>query len=169
MENGQFALWLVIAGGATLFDYRTYRQAFMEQLAAYELADSLVLPGVVPDAQLPALYRLADGFVFPSVQEGWGLVVLEAIATGLPVLTSAQAPFTEFLSPQDAILTDPQDVDAIAAGMVALSNPTTAQALVNHSRPIIDRYSWRQSAAMHLTLYTQLAGASGVRHPQNEI
>ncbi|MEM6256585.1 MAG: MSMEG_0565 family glycosyltransferase [Cyanobacteria bacterium P01_D01_bin.156] len=89
---------LVIAGGATLFDYRAYRQEFIKLVEAYELADSLILPGVVPDADLPGLYRLADVFVFPSVQEGWGLVVLEAIASGLPVLTSNQAPFTEFLS-----------------------------------------------------------------------
>ncbi|MEM1250971.1 MAG: MSMEG_0565 family glycosyltransferase [Cyanobacteria bacterium P01_H01_bin.21] len=148
---------LIIAGGATLFDYRDYRQQFMELVDAYGLSNRLVLPGVVPDAALPTLYRLADVFVFPSVQEGWGLVVLEAIASGLPVLTSNQAPFTEFLSDQDAALVNPDDVDAIAAAMVNLLAPNIAHSLVNHSQHIIEHYSWQQSAKMHLQLYAELA------------
>ncbi|MEO0352312.1 MAG: MSMEG_0565 family glycosyltransferase [Cyanobacteria bacterium P01_A01_bin.15] len=147
---------LVIAGGATLFDYRAYRQAFIKQVEAYKLADSLILPGVVPDADLPGLYRLADIFVFPSVQEGWGLVLLEAIASGLPVLTSNQAPFTEFLSKREAMLVDPGDVGAIATAMVTLLNPDIAQRLVTHGQSIISRYSWQHSAQMHLALYTRL-------------
>ena len=57
------------------------------------------LPGIVPDADLTGLYRCTAVFCFPSVKGGWGLVVLEAIATGLPVITAKQPPFTEFLSP----------------------------------------------------------------------
>lgn len=155
---------LVIAGGATLFDYRAYRQEFMALADGYGLADSLVLPGVVPDADLPVLYRLADVFAFPSVQEGWGLVVLEAIASRLPVLTSNQAPFTEFLSEQTALLVDPQDGDAIAAAMLTLLRPEIARPLVENSRPIIEKYSWQRSARMHLELYTELtAGIDSVR------
>ena len=146
---------LVIAGGATLFDYQDYRQAFMAQVDAYELADALVLPGVVPDEMMPALYRLADGFVFPSVKEGWGLVVLEAIASALPILTANQAPFTEFLSAEDACLVDPEDVGAIAAGMLSLTNPDPN--LFSRSQTITKRYSWQASAQLHLNLYRQLA------------
>ena len=147
---------LAIAGGATLFDYRDYREQFMSLVRARNLSDALVLLGVVPDEDLPALYRLADGFVFPSVQEGWGLVVLEAIASGLPVLTSNRAPFTEFLTGQEALLVDPTDVAAIAAAMEDLIRPDIARQLVERSRPIAGRYSWRRSAQMHLDLYTQL-------------
>ncbi len=148
---------LIIAGGATLFDYQDYRHEFMELVETYGLGDGLVLPGVVPDADLPALYRLADVFVFPSVQEGWGLVILEAIASGLPIITSNQAPFTEFLSAQDAILIEPGDVDAIATAMLTLLNPQIAQKIIDHSRPIVSHYSWQQSAKMHLELYSELA------------
>ncbi|MFG6095901.1 MSMEG_0565 family glycosyltransferase [Leptothoe sp. ISB3NOV94-8A] len=155
---------LVIAGGATLFDYQAYRQAFMALVEAYDLADGLVLPGVVPDKDLPTLYRLANVFVFPSVQEGWGLVVLEAIASGLPVLTSNQAPFTEFLSPQEARLVAPEEVGAIATAMLNLLNPTIAQPLIHHSQPIISHYSWQQSAKMHLELYNELvSGLNNIR------
>ena len=89
---------LVIVGGATLFDYQDYRQSFMSLAEALHLESAIVLAGIVADQDLPALYRLADAFVFPSIQEGWGLVVLEAIASHIPVLVSNQPPFTEFLS-----------------------------------------------------------------------
>lgn len=155
---------LVIVGGATLFDYQAYRQEFMELVEIYDLADSLVLPGVVPDADLPPLYRLADVFVFPSVQEGWGLVVLEAIASGLPVVTSNQAPFTEFLSQTEAMLVEPGDIDTIATAMLTLLTPDIAHTLSQNSRPIISQYSWRHSAQMHLELYTELtSGTNNVR------
>ena len=145
---------LVIAGGATLFDYRNYRQQFMA-LAQPLPEGALVLPGVVPDADLPALYRLADAFVFPSVQEGWGLVVLEAIASGLPVVTSNQPPFTEFLSDETALLVEPE-VSQIATALQQVLDPTITQRLVTSGPSLIQRYRWRTSAEMHLTLYHQL-------------
>ncbi|MEL7351638.1 MAG: MSMEG_0565 family glycosyltransferase [Cyanobacteria bacterium P01_A01_bin.116] len=147
---------LIIAGGATLFDYQDYRQDFMALVKELNLTDALILPGVVADDALPALYRLADAFVFPSMQEGWGLVVLEAIASGIPVLTANQAPFTEFLSNSSAHLVNPTDIDAIAQAMTSIINPTISQQLICNSQKIIKRYSWEASAKKHLNLYYQL-------------
>ncbi|WP_240518582.1 MSMEG_0565 family glycosyltransferase [Leptolyngbya sp. BC1307] len=144
---------LVIAGGATLFDYQDYRDAFMAIAQVDDLKEALVLPGVVPDEMLPALYRLADAFVFPSVKEGWGLVVLEAIASGLPVLTANRAPFTEFLSSEEACLVEPENVEAIAAGMLSITQPRPRPI---SPETITQRYSWQTSAQMHLDLYRQL-------------
>jgi len=149
---------LVIAGGATLFDYQDYRKEFfaLAQQSGIELGKSLVLPGVIPDSELPALYRLADAFVFPSVKEGWGLVVLEAIASGIPVITSNQPPFTEFLSDQQALLVCPDEPSAIAQAMQAVIQPTVAEKLVQQSQPVCTHYTWAASAEMHLAHYFQL-------------
>ncbi|WP_204140995.1 MSMEG_0565 family glycosyltransferase [Halomicronema sp. CCY15110] len=147
---------LVIAGGATLFDYQPYREQFFEQAAALEVTDALVLPGVVPDADLPRLYRCADVFCFPSVKEGWGLVVLEAIAAGLPVVTANETPFTEFLTPEQAILVQPENVEHIAQGLLAASEPSRSPGLVQRSREILSRYTWEKSAQMHLRAYHSL-------------
>ncbi|MGF1588293.1 MAG: glycosyltransferase [Pleurocapsa sp.] len=108
---------LIIAGGDTLFDYKPYRVAFFNLVQQSEIAigKSLILPGVISDRDLPVLYRCADAFVFPSVKEGWGLVLLEAIASGLPIITSFMPPFTEFLDHETALLVDPHSIDAIAA------------------------------------------------------
>ncbi len=147
---------LVIAGGATLFDYQDYRREFFAWVDQLGVAASLRLPGVIAEADLPALYRCADAFVFPSVQEGWGLVLLEAIAAQLPVLTANQPPFTEFLSDRQACLVDPHNPSAIAQAMRTMVDPSQAQSLVQHSQSALDHYSWEQSATLHLRYYQQL-------------
>ena len=148
---------LVIVGGATLFDYQAYRDQFMALVEHYGMADGLILPGVVSDPVLAQLYRLVDAFVFPSVKEGWGLVVLEAIASGLPVLVSNQAPFTEFLSARSAALVDPTNVEAIATAMLKIIKPDVASQLSQQALTILEGYSWRRSAEMHLELYSELS------------
>jgi len=147
---------LVIAGGATLFDYQPYRERFFQRAAALGVAEALVLPGVVPDVDLPSLYRCADVFCFPSVKEGWGLVVLEAIAAGLPVVTANETPFTEFLASEQAILVNPGNVEQIAQGMLAASEPKRSHALIQQSQTILSRYTWEKSAQMHLRAYQSL-------------
>ncbi|RZM79894.1 MSMEG_0565 family glycosyltransferase [Leptolyngbya iicbica] len=147
---------LIIAGGATLFDYQPYREQFFQRAAALGIMDALVLPGVIPDADLPGMYRCADVFCFPSIKEGWGLVVLEAIAAGLPVVTANETPFTEFLTSEQAILVNPGSVEQIAQGMLAASEPKRSHALVEQSRGILARYTWEKSAQMHLQAYQSL-------------
>ncbi len=134
---------LVIAGGATLFDYQSYRDEFfaLAHQLQIEISRSLVLPGVISDSELPALYRIADAFVFPSVKEGWGLVVLEAIASGLPVITSNQPPFTEFLSQTQALLVDPNSSDAIAQAMHSIVQPDHSISLVQQSQSVLASYT----------------------------
>ncbi|MBD1842644.1 MSMEG_0565 family glycosyltransferase [Cyanobacteria bacterium FACHB-63] len=149
---------LIIAGGATLFDYQAYRDDFfaIAHQLGIEVGHSLVLPGVVADADLPALYRLADAFVFPSVKEGWGLVVLEAIASGLPVITSNQTPFTEFLSEHQALLVSPDFPSSIAQAMQSIVQPDWAHTLVQQSQSILPHYTWEASAQLHLKYYENL-------------
>ncbi|WP_242041671.1 MSMEG_0565 family glycosyltransferase [Alkalinema sp. FACHB-956] len=154
---------LVIAGGATLFDYQTYREQCLQRIKELELEQAIVLPGVIPDADLPSLYRCADSFVFPSVKEGWGLVVLEALASGLPVIVSQQAPFTEFLTPEQALFVDPSNPDTIAQAMLQSVQPQVAQALVQNSHTVLETYSWKTSATMHINHY------QGFTHARNAL
>jgi len=75
--------------------------------------------GFVEDADLPALYAGALGFAFVSVYEGFGLPLLEAMASGVPVLTSNAASMPE-VAGTAALCVDPFDVDAIRAGLLRL-------------------------------------------------
>jgi len=72
--------------------------------------------GRVDDEELAALYRGARCAVYASLYEGFGLPVLEAMACGTPVVTSAGGA-TEEIAGGAAVLVDPTDVDAIAAGI----------------------------------------------------
>jgi glycosyltransferase-like protein len=150
---------LIIAGGATLFDYQRYREDFFAQAQQLGFSwglspgNAVILPGVISDAEMPVLYRCADAFVFPSAKEGWGLVLLEAIASGLPTITSNQPPFTEFLNSDQALLIDPESPRAIAHAMRLVLNPDVAQPLITNSQSILADYTWEKSAKMHINHY----------------
>lgn len=68
--------------------------------------------GFVSEPELAALYAGARGFVFPSIYEGFGLPVIEAMASGVPVVTSNRSCLPE-VSQGAALLVDPDDVDAL--------------------------------------------------------
>ena len=72
--------------------------------------------GFVPHRTLAALYRLASVFAFPSLYEGFGLPPLEAMACGIPVLTSRLSSLPEVVG-DAAVLVDPYDVEDIAHGL----------------------------------------------------
>ena len=111
---------LAVVGGHSFQDYQTYRDEVLGSLASHglRLGDDVVLVGTVPDAELPGWFGAADSFVFPSISEGWGLVVLEALAAGLPVVASDIEVFREFLTHDvDAVLTEAANPSSLAAGM----------------------------------------------------
>jgi glycosyltransferase involved in cell wall biosynthesis len=121
-----------------------------------KIGESLILPGVMPDKDIPVLYRCADAFVFPSVKEGWGLVLLEAIASGLPIITSDILPFTEFLNEESALLVNPNSSNNIAIAMVNILNKNLARKLIDNSSTVPALYSWQKSAQIHLKHYSKL-------------
>ena len=90
---------LVVAGGATLFDYRDEIDRWAARRAEIGLTDDDVRElGPVSDDELERLYRAADVLAFPSVAEGFGLVVLEALSAGLPVVASDIPVLRSFLT-----------------------------------------------------------------------
>ena len=150
---------LVIAGGASLLDHDAYQAGFAAALAASGLPDGAVMrTGPLPQSQMPALYRAADALVFPSVKEGYGLVVLEAMASGVPVVTSRIAPFTEYLSDGDVLWCDPYDAASIATAMAtALENPG---AVLARGFAVAARHDWATTAHAHLPAYEALGEAA---------
>ena len=106
---------LVIAGGDCWKS-----EGLKTQIAALNLQDKVHFLGYVDDSDLPGLYNLADQFVFPSFYEGFGLPVLEAMACGIPVLTSKTSALSE-VAGDAAILVDPHSVDEIAYAMERLA------------------------------------------------
>jgi glycosyltransferase involved in cell wall biosynthesis len=104
---------------------------------------------------MPALMRLADVLLMPSLREGFGLVVLEALASGTPVVVSRIAPFTEYLAPDGDAWTwaDPLHAPSIADAMAEALLPARRAALRAQPPAVLERFGWDRSAARHVALY----------------
>jgi glycosyltransferase-like protein len=155
---------LVVIGGHSFQDYHAYREGVFSLLPGLglELGRDVVLPGTVADAELPAWFAAADVFAFPSTKEGWGLVVLEAMSAGLPVVASDLPVFREYLRPgRDALLVPTGDPAALAGALASvLGDRGLAGRLRAAGRPVVARYTWAASAAQHQAIYAGLAKAA---------
>jgi glycosyltransferase involved in cell wall biosynthesis len=112
------------------------------------------LPGYVSDAQLDALIRGAEVVVHPSLYEGFGLILVEAMARGVP-LAVADATALPETAGDAAELFDPLDVDAVADAIRrALAN---RDALANAGRTRAAELSWERAAAATVAVYNEAA------------
>jgi glycosyltransferase-like protein len=148
---------LVIAGGVSLLDHSGYQEEFRSELALLrDHAAAVHVIGPVTDEDMPNLYRLADALVFPSLKEGFGLVVLEAMASGVPVVVSSIPPFTEYLSGDDAIWCDPKHSASIAEAMALALIPEIRNRVIARGLEVASRFSWRRVGEAHLAAYAAL-------------
>ena len=114
----------------------------------------LELPGYVSDARLDALIRGSDVVVHPSLYEGFGLILVEAMARGVP-LAVADATALPETAGDAAELFDPLDVDAVADAIRrALTNRA---ALADAGRTRAAELSWERAAAATVAVYREAA------------
>jgi glycosyltransferase-like protein len=151
---------LLIVGGATLFDYRDEIDRFRARALALGISEHVRNAGTVSPAQLERHYRAADVFAFPSTKEGFGLVALEALAAGLPVVASEIDVFRTFLADGESALLSPAGAgDALgrALARVARDRPLRER-LVAGGRAVVDAYGWDTAAVAHEDAYRSFQG-----------
>jgi len=130
-------------------------------IAALDLDAHVVRPGVVPEEDLPGLFAGSDAFLYPTLYEGFGLPVAEAMACGVPVLTSSTSALQEIAGGY-AYLVDPMDVDAIARGIVDLAtDPKRREEYADLGRRRAADFSWDRAAAQTLRVYAEALGGPG--------
>jgi glycosyltransferase involved in cell wall biosynthesis len=101
-------------------------------VAARGLQEQVILAGHVPGEDLPDYYRLCDVFVMPSSKEGFGIVFLEAMATGKPVIAGNRDGSVDALDDgRLGLLVDPYNVGDIAAAICRALRKEPAEALWN--------------------------------------
>jgi glycosyltransferase involved in cell wall biosynthesis len=145
------ALTLVIAGRQGWL----YNEIF-ERVRSLGLTGQVIFPGYIPDRDKPALLSGALAYVFPSLYEGFGLPVLEAMACGVPVLTSSTSCLPEVAGPA-ALLVNPYDTAAIAAGLKQLvTRPDLRCRLVEAGYRQIQRFSWSKAAKQVLEVLNSI-------------
>jgi len=156
-SKGERLVWL-IGGGETLFDYRAYREEFFSEVKrlGLKLDEDIIILGTVPEESISKLYQAGDVFVFPSVKEGWGLVVLEAMASGLPVIASGIEPMTDYLKDgENALLVSPMDYETLAQQIIrVLDKSDLRDRLIINGIKTAQAYSWQNTALRHSEFYS---------------
>lgn len=112
------------------------------------IPDRVHFPGYIASEHLPALYSGAMAFLYPSLYEGFGLPPLEAMACGIPVLTSRGSSLGEVVG-EDAVLIEPESVDSIAEGILRIVQDSRLRAELSVAGPKrASRLTWAESARM---------------------
>ena len=119
-------------------------------------AKRIHFPGYISDDDLPAVMSGATALVYPSLYEGFGIPVAEAMACGIPVLTSNVSSLPEVAG--DAALTlDPTDIDALADGILRLATEAGLRAeLSQKGLERAKRYTWSNAAQQTLASYRRM-------------
>ncbi len=152
---------VAVVGGHSFQDYADYRGRFFERATALgiDVGRDVVLLGTLPGDELIRWYHAADAFVFPSVKEGWGLVVLEALAAGLPVITTDLPVFQEYLTERESSLMVPVgDASALAEAMHQIASDADLRSRLALAGPALaHRYTWNTCARRHAEIYREVA------------
>lgn len=131
-------------------------QSFFRRLRELGLEDEVIFPGFMPDEDLPALYSAADLFVFPSLYEGFGLPVLEAMACGVPVITSNTSSLPE-VAGEAALLVDPNSVEELTSAMRSVLESKQLRDELRAKGPKqAAKFSWESAARETLAIYASI-------------
>jgi len=144
---------LVVAGGENRF----LSEGELQEPAALGIGEWMRWLGWVEQEELAALYALADALLLPSLFESCGLPVLEAMASGCPVVT-ADRYGTKELAEGAAVLVDPESVEAIATGMErVLDDRELRTTLIAAGRERSREFQWRRTAVETLQVLERAA------------
>lgn len=117
--------------------------------------------GYVPDEALASLLSRAEMLVFPSLYEGFGLPPVEAMACGVPVVTSRRASLPEVVGDAALLVEDPLDPGEIADKMaLLLENEDLRRVLVERGKKNASRFNWNATAERVLSIYRRVAGGN---------
>jgi glycosyltransferase involved in cell wall biosynthesis len=118
-------------------------RALLDTIRRLGAQDQVHIIGYVPEQDLATAFSAADGLLFASFDEGFGLPILEAMASGTPVLTSNKTSCPQ-VAAGHAILAEPGDVDGLRAGVEQLLEFTPGQ--LENARKYASALNWDRSA-----------------------
>jgi len=122
-----------------------YKEVF-ELICSLELERDVMVLENVTDVQIPAVYRNAKGFLYCSWAEGFGMPLLEAMASGIPVVSSNNTGLAEVCA-DAAIVVDPENPKEIRNAILAFENqPEFRHNLIRRGLVRAQEYSWERSA-----------------------
>lgn len=124
-------------------------------ILALGLQHDVIMLGWIPFEDIPLVYRNAEMFIYPSLHEGFGLPVLEAMASGVPVICSRIEPLTE-VAGDATFFVDPYDHSDIAQGMLTVMKDRALRAkLIEKGLLRAKNYTWEATALSTLAFLSK--------------
>ncbi len=128
----------------------------LDEIGDPDLLEKIILTGYVVNTDLPAIYSQSRIFLYPSLRESFGIPMLEAMACGVPVITSNTSSMPE-VAGGAALLVNPFDPDEITNAMQLLtSEPVQTRQLVVSGLERAKAFSWRNMAIQVLDIYREI-------------
>jgi glycosyltransferase involved in cell wall biosynthesis len=122
-----------------------------------DLKDTVVLTGYMPEEHVPGLYAHASMLVMPSIYEGFGFPVLEAMATGTPVICSDESSLPE-VAGDAAVFFPPHDQHALANAIeTLLRTPSIREQLRRKGIERASQFTWQRTAERTIAVYREVA------------
>ena len=144
---------LVLAGAE-----KAWAEEARKAACGCEFSQDIILTGFFPQEGFPLLVAGADACVFPSVQEGVGLPVVEAMASGVPVAASNAGALPEVCAGK-AVLFDSDDLDGMAAAIeTAATDKKARQKMILEGLSWSKKFNWEESAASTVDLLKEICG-----------
>ncbi|MEH0876418.1 glycosyltransferase family 1 protein [Pectobacterium cacticida] len=118
----------------------------LKKIEELGLAEKVIFTGFVDDEELPKLYRSAVALIFVSLYEGFGLPVIEAMASGIPVITSKTTSLGE-IAGDAAMLVDPNNITEISGAISNIYNDEILrEGLISKGLVRARKYNWEDVA-----------------------
>lgn len=141
---------LVVVGRATAYTKRTV----LPFICKHGLNSRVLFLHGIPNAHLPAIYQLADCFVYPSRYEGFGIPIIEAVQSSLPVVAATGSCLEEAGGP-DNLYVDPDDDEAMAQAISrSMKGATGREERIARSQAYVQRFENSDVATQMLQLYS---------------
>lgn len=132
-------------------------QEIFKEVERLNLADKVIFPGHIPESDLPLVYNAASVFVYPSLYEGFGFPPLEAMACGVPVITSNTSSLPGIVG-DAGILVNPEKTDEIVQAIKdVLEDDSRRQVMVKKGFERAKAFSWEKCARETIKLYKKVS------------
>lgn len=139
----------------TIIGTGNYEAQLKTLCAELSLNKKVTFKGYYPRESLPNLLSTKDVFILPSLAESFGMVFIEAMSCGLPIIAGKVGGVPDYVHPENGILVEPENVDAIQAAIMALRNDRTLRLTMSKANrtKAVNEYSWNKIAERYLDIY----------------
>ena len=132
------------------------REIWQKEIKKIGIAEKVILTNFVSDQEMPAFYNGAEMLLFPSLYEGFGLPILEAMACGIPVITSNVSSMPE-VGGEAAFYVNPESVEGIARAVSEImGNRGRREEMVKKGLEQVKKFTWEKAAKQTLEVYRQV-------------